>query len=351
MKRQNTEMKAVSAIPIFGMTPAAADFTIMNAEGQTETTNNWILHHPSILKVEKTASSTELGKFMLIVDRDDKEIVEDFLENLFDQFPENFQTGQFQKPQRGGNNSQNRRISNINNYLNKLEERVQTDLLMYDEESLSSTPPTRPRRMTISYAQAARRLSFQTETQSTTQSKTPSANETTATSMSTLTQTSLEAAMSKIRAETENSINMLRNELKNEVQNMEDKIATAVIKAIRASPPIDSMDTEFAETNSTQSSNTAATIQTLADKYDSLYSAMIMLTKTVTEMAEKQEQAQYKRTRPLDTPPKFRLPPNTDSPTSTQRSPPTKVPRADEIDRPTTPPPHGTPKSGAREGQ
>jgi hypothetical protein len=49
------------------------------------------------------------------------------------------------------------------------------------------------------------------------------------TSMSTLTQSSLEVAMSKIRAETENSINLLWNELKNELQNMEDKIATAVI--------------------------------------------------------------------------------------------------------------------------
>jgi hypothetical protein len=46
------------------------------------------------------------------------------------------------------------------------------------------------------------------------------------------------------------------------------------------------MDTDFAETNSTQSSNTVATIQTLANKYDSLHSAMMMLTKSVTKMAE-----------------------------------------------------------------
>jgi hypothetical protein len=247
---------------------------------------------------------------MLIVDREEKEAVEDFLDNLFDKFPDNFQPGQFQKPQCGGNNSQKQRINDINNYLNKLEERVQTDLLMYDEESLSTTPPSRPRRMTISYAQAARRLSFHAEKQATTQqTKIMHANETMTTSMSTLTQTSLEAALSKIRVETENSINQLGTEFKNEVQNMEDKIASAVIKAIWASPPVDSMETDYAENNSIQSSNTVATMQTLADKYDLLHNAMIMLTKTVTEMAERQEQAQNKRTRPLGTPPKFQLPP------------------------------------------
>jgi hypothetical protein len=33
MKKQNTEMKAVLAIPIFGMTLAAADFKILTADG------------------------------------------------------------------------------------------------------------------------------------------------------------------------------------------------------------------------------------------------------------------------------------------------------------------------------
>jgi hypothetical protein len=78
---------------------------------------------------------------------------------------------------------------------------------------------------------------------------------------------------------------------------------------------MDPMETEYAETNSTQSSqHTAATIQTLADKYDSLHNAMLTLTKTVTELAEKQDQTQYKRNRPLDTPPKLRFPPTIDSP-------------------------------------
>jgi hypothetical protein len=154
MKKQNTEMHDVSAIPIFGLTPAAAEFPVMTATGTPETVNRWIQNHPNVLKMEKTASSKDLGKYMLIVERDSKEEVDEFLENLFDQMPDNFQPGQFQKPQRGGNAFKTKRISNIKNYLDKLEEQVQTDLLMYDEESISTTPPSRPRRMTISYAQA-----------------------------------------------------------------------------------------------------------------------------------------------------------------------------------------------------
>jgi hypothetical protein len=352
MKKQNTEMHDVSAIPIFGLTPAAAEFPVMTATGKPETVNRWIHNHPNVLKMEKTASSKDLGKYMLIVERDSKEEVDEFLENLFDQIPDNFQPGQFPKPQRGGNVFKTKRTSNIKNYLDKLEEQVQSDLLMYDEESISTTPPSRPRRMTISYAQATRRLSFQHETTTTTTAnKAEHSTATIATSMSTLTHSSLEAAMSKIRAETESAINKLRQEFHNEVQSMETKIANAVIEAIRSTPPMESMDTENTDAISTQSSQTAATVKTLTDKYDSLHSAMIMLTERVSELAEIQTQAQLKRNRPLDTPPKFRLPPATNSPKSVQQSPPTKVPRAEHFDRSTTPPPNGTPIEGAQEGQ
>jgi hypothetical protein len=206
MKKQNTEMNAASAIPVFGLTPEAATYQIMTATGKSEEVGSWIYQHPNIMKIEKTASSKDLGKFMLIVERENKEEIEEFLDNLFDQIPDNFQTGQLKKQLGGGNSFQKKRGSDISNYLNKLEEQVQADLLMYDEDEISTTPPTRPRRMTISYAQATRRLSFHSETSKPT-NKTGNSIETMATSMSTLTQTSLDAALTKIRAETENSIN------------------------------------------------------------------------------------------------------------------------------------------------
>jgi hypothetical protein len=347
MRKQNTDMNSTSAIPIFGLTPTALDFEIKNASGQKFAVREWINQHPSINKVEKTASSKDLGKYMLLVDREEKDDIENFLEDLFDQFPENFQDGQFTKPQRGGNAFQKRRVHSINNYLNRLEEKVQADLLMYDEDSISTTPPTRTKRMTISYAQATRRLSFSTGQPDTSATKTNNSNETTTTSMSTLTQTSLDEAILKIRAETEQSIKELRQELKIEVQSMEQTIANAVIAAMRSTPPLESMDTTDA--NSSQSSHTAATIQTLADKYESLHSAVLTLTEKVIELTERQDPPQSKRTRPLATPPKFRLPPTNEYSSPTKQSPPTKVPRAELS--PTTTPPQGTPTDGARGGQ
>jgi hypothetical protein len=158
MIRQNSEMNTISAIPIFGLTPAAADFEVTGNSGATKTTWEWIKHNDDVRKIEKTASSQELGKYMLQVYRDSREEVEQYLDDLFSQLPElDGQPASFKRPQRGGNAFKKNRTSSIANYLDKLEERVNLDLSMYDEESLSSTPPPRMRRPTISYAQAARK--------------------------------------------------------------------------------------------------------------------------------------------------------------------------------------------------
>jgi hypothetical protein len=354
MRKQNSDMNSVSAIPLFGITHEALDFTITDNSGQSNSVRNWIHEHPLIHSVERTALTKDLGKFMLVVDREEKEEIKEFLDGLLEQIPEGQGIGQFKKPQQGGNSFHKRRVNNINNYLNKLEERVNADLLMYDNDSMHTTPPTRPRRMTISYAQATRRLSFQPETTHTTP-KTGTSQSTMVTSMSTLTQTSLDEAMSKIRKETENSIEKLRNDLKLEVQSMEDQIANAVIAAIRTAPPVENMETEILESQSAQSSyqETAMTTQSLADKVDSLVNIVKLLTERVSELSEQKEIQPIKRNRPLATPPKFRLPTTSDPETSTtQRSPPTKVLRSEtDMARSTTPPPNGTPTEGAREGQ
>jgi hypothetical protein len=156
MRKQNTDMGTVSAIPLFGISPEALDHEVTDSNGHTNTVRNWIHGHPNIQSIERTASTKDVGKFMLIVDRDSKDEVEDFLDGLFAQMPENNQIAHFKKPQRGGNSFQKQRINNINNYLNKLEERVNADLLMYDDDERSTSPPTRPRRLNISYAQATR---------------------------------------------------------------------------------------------------------------------------------------------------------------------------------------------------
>jgi hypothetical protein len=352
MRKQNSDMNGISAIPIFGLTPDAMEYEVTDKHGNSTNVRSWIYSHNNIQKMEKTASSKDIGKFMLLVDRDEKETVDEFLDGLFEQIPEDkFPLGSFQRPQRGGNAFRKRRVNNIDNYLNKLEERVNAELSMYDDDDLSTTPPTRPRRMTISYAQATRRLSFSDMKQ--TQVNSENTTETNTASMSTLTQSSLDAALNKLRQENENAISSLRNELKNEVCSMEDKIANSVIKAIK-SPPMDQMNIDNNNNDATSmgSSNqeTIATMQTFADQIESLKNMVTMLTERVVEIAEKQEESVNKRPRPPATPPKFYLPPEIIR-NQTAQSPPTKVPRAKGATTPTIPSPKGTPTDGAREGQ
>jgi hypothetical protein len=52
------------------------------------------------------ASTKDLGKFMLVVDREEKEEIKEFLDGLLEQIPEGPGIGQFKKPQQGGNSFQ-----------------------------------------------------------------------------------------------------------------------------------------------------------------------------------------------------------------------------------------------------
>jgi hypothetical protein len=80
-------MNAISAIPVFGLTATAADYKVADNTGAQAMTWQWIKRH-NIRKIEKKASSQELGKYMLQVKREDKEEVSDFLDGLFSQIPE-----------------------------------------------------------------------------------------------------------------------------------------------------------------------------------------------------------------------------------------------------------------------
>jgi uncharacterized protein YacL (UPF0231 family) len=174
---------------VFGLTPTASNYEVTDTSGEKATTWQWIKCHHGVQKIEKTASSNALGKYMLQVNRELKEEVKDYLDGLFAQIPElEGQPASFVRPQRGGNAFKKNRTTNISTYLDKLEQRVNSDLSMYDEESLSSSPPSRVRRPTISYAQAAKRLSFQDE--SNVLQSNINSSLTMATSLSTLTQDS-----------------------------------------------------------------------------------------------------------------------------------------------------------------
>jgi hypothetical protein len=289
-----------------------------------------IWQHPNVLAIEPTASTTTLGKYVLLVDREGKDDVEELIDNVFERLPEfENQPENFKKPQRGGTKPQKKhRTENISNYLKKLEESVAVDQLLTDEDSAYSvSPPTRSRRPTISYAQATKRLSFQNETILGSPKETSSqANNTMATAVSTLTQNSLDTALQQIRTETEKSINNLRQELRTEVKNMEQNIAATVIAAIQATQPINMVVEQETENRSTESSShdTTATIKLMMDRFDALTQVVQNLANKVAEIAENQESNANKRSRSPDGKPKQT---NNETTNKGSSSPPAKLPR------------------------
>jgi hypothetical protein len=214
-----------------------------------------------------------------------------------------------------------------------------------DDSEYSTSPPTRSRRPTISYAQATKRLSFQNETIIT---QTPQANttQTMTTTMSTLTQSSLNDTISSLRKETEKSINdPLRNEIKTEVKSMETSIATAVITAIRQSNR-NFMEVENSEVASMDSSQTATTTKSVMDRLDSLTQIIQLLAEKVQDIASIQEENANKRARSLEPMARqiLQSSPNREKEKDTStHSPPAKLPRPTAR---TPPPKHPSPPNG-----
>jgi hypothetical protein len=99
-------MNLVSAIPLFGITHDVLDYLVTDNNGKSNLVRDWIHERPHIHSVERTASTKDLGKFMLVVDREEKDKIEEFLDGLLEQIPEGPAIGQFKKPQRGGNSFQ-----------------------------------------------------------------------------------------------------------------------------------------------------------------------------------------------------------------------------------------------------
>jgi hypothetical protein len=352
MRRQNFEMTVVSAIPIFGYTQKAKE-TEIEHEGTMQMVQAIIWNHPSINAIEPTASSATLGKYILLVDREFKDDVEDFVDLVFDKMPElTEQPENFKKPQRGGNAFKKNRINNISNYLKTLEESVAIDQMLTDDDSeYSASPPIRRRRPTISYAQATKRLSFNNETilgQS--KDTNNNANATAMTTMSTLTQNSLDEALQKIRTETARSIAELRDEMKTDVKSMEQNIAATVIAAINSKENPINMEVESTTDGGSTgavSHDTATTMKTVMDKFESLTQIVIQLAEKVKILADNQETMTNKRSRPQEHK-KSDIPTN-DKNGNESRSPPAKQPRPPATP-PSTPPPYGHPEQGAREG-
>jgi hypothetical protein len=336
MRKQNFAMNVMSAIPIFGFTQQVQDYELEH-NGMEQMVHSIIWNHPNVLAIKPTASTTTLGKYILLVDCECKEEVEEFIDIVLERVPEMEQQPEyFKKPQRGGKPPKKNCIENISNYMKKLEESVSIDQMLTDEDSeYSVSPPTRHRRPTVSYAQATKRLSFNNETiLGTPKEATRQNNNTVGTTMSTLTQNSLDAALQQIREETERLINNLRTEMRTEVKNMEQSIAVTVIAAIQLTNPINmEVESDNRSTGST-SQDTTATFKLMMDRFDALTQVVQNLAAKISEI----DSNANKRSRSPDTTVPIHEKPSENS-TKGTRSPPAKLPCPTAPTPPSTPPP------------
>jgi hypothetical protein len=339
MKKQNAEMASVSVIPIFGYTQNAMNQLVKNGNDES-TLHSAIRSHPNILKIEQTASTITLGKYLVIFERYMRDDVELYMDELFEQIPDlPEQPMNFTKPQRGGNAFKKARVNNISTFLSRLEQKIDDEHISYADDDEASTPPPRPRRFTISYAQATKRLSFNKETVLYPPTNTVHTT-TTATPASTLTQESLEESLNRIRQDTEQKLNSFRNEIRQEFGSIEDKIVAAVVKAVTPAQEIDTNDSAMTDANSNMTTaQDSQTVSTLTDKVDNL---MIIVTEMMQQFRKFQEDREnsYDRDsakRNRNTPPTPTRLNNTSSDDQVNRSPPNK------LARPGTP--HSTPKT------
>jgi hypothetical protein len=204
--------------------------------------------------------------------------------------------------------------------------------MMYLDDDEATTPPKRPKRFTISYAQATKRLSFNNES-ILTPPKTVQANRTTGTTTtSTLTQESLEESLRRFRIETDNSLDLFQKEIQDKFTNIEDIIISAVTKA--SSIPAQEINTQCIQFDNNSNYSTAQessnTTSTLTDKVDYLTEIVLRLTKDLTELKAEREtdRESLKCNRsPYPMLPKLKTP-HVDAKENAGKSPPSKQQRS-----------------------
>jgi hypothetical protein len=272
MRKQNAALQSTSVIPIFGFTEEARYQRVQFNRVDTPLLSA-LMSHPNILKIEPTASSAEIGKYLIIIERYMRDDIEYFIDNLLSSTPNLKESiGSFKKPQRGGNAFKQNRINNISSFLDKLEQSVNDETMMYADDDEATSPPVRPRKLTISYAQATKRLSFNNESVLSPPTNTITTNKTQPATASTITKSSIEETISMIRTETQTAIAALRTELRQEIGTMEDRIANKVISAVQKAVPTHEINTTGNDINSNYSTamESTNTVTTLSDKVDAL---------------------------------------------------------------------------------
>jgi hypothetical protein len=160
MRQQNAEMTATTIIPIFGYTPAARQQQI-TIDGEITTVELALATTPNIIRIEATPSTWNLYKYLVVVKTSDKATVQQTIKKLFAQIknPLENQPPNFPKPRCGGRETssesdQNQQMDMTRTaYMASLET---ITLAQNPQDAGPAEPPKRQRKITISYAGAAK---------------------------------------------------------------------------------------------------------------------------------------------------------------------------------------------------
>jgi hypothetical protein len=234
-----------------------------------------------------------------------KEQAEDYVDSVFELLPElEGQPANFKKPQRGGNAFKKVRLNNISNFLNKLEQDIDDKNLMYADDDEDTTPPPRPKRFTISYAQAAKAISPQDQNNPTPSPPNQvSTNTTTTTATSTITQESLEEALQRFCQETNETISAFKSDIRSEISSIEERLTKAMINAIQNAPREISTVKETCENSAcSNAQESQQTMSTLVDKVDSLANSVALLAKSVEIIQNENNQKRHRMSSTPKTP-------------------------------------------------
>jgi chromosome segregation ATPase len=197
---------------------------------------------------------------------------------------------------------------------------------MYADDDEDTTPPPRPKRFTISYAQVAKHIVTLQNTSTNPQPPTSqvSTTNTTTTATSTITQESLEEALQHFRQETNTTITSFKNDIQKEITSIEDRITAAMLTALRTAPREITTVNETSE-SSACTKESQQTISTLVDKVDSLADTITLLARSVEILQQENSQKRNRLSAISTMPP---TPDDTEMPDSESSSPPLKQPRA-----------------------
>jgi hypothetical protein len=185
-------------------------------------------------------------------------------------------------------------MNNSNNYLNKLEEKIDNENLMYANDDKDTTPPPRPKRFTVSYAQAAKTspaVHQNINANSNLLTTQVSTSTMTTTATSTITQESRKEALQNFQLKINSTIENFKKDTQKEISSIKERMTAAVVKALQKAPREITTVTETCENSAcTNAQESQQTMSTLVNKVESLADSVALLAESVKILQHKNSQ-------------------------------------------------------------